>query len=596
MIFYDLNKLVDGLRKETIFQTGHLAVFSKSGNVIFAPELPLGAQLKEMRPQLWQTLDAMPLPGTGRFETDSGKGYLISATPMQAKPWLIAAIAPESEMFADLNRSRNLITGLVIFAIGLELLAVFIFTRYLISIPVGKLLEGTRAVHTGNLSHHVFIDSNDEFGELAESFNHMTQSLQDSIGNLEKEIARRAQAEEELREAHDDLEVRIAKRTEDLQKEVIQRAAAQRALRESEKRFRDFTEVSSDWVWEVGPDFKVRYVSERSSEILGIPADEVFGRNAHDGADPAEGWDTLRGLLKNRKEYKDFKYRYNHPDGRPRFLRVSGKPVFDDKGNFDGYRGSGTDETEQVVAQEGIKQAQIEAEHANEVKSEFLAKMSHELRTPLNAVIGYSDAMREGIFGKVENERYQEYLTHIHSSGTHLLGLIDEILDLSKIEAGHVELHPELFDLREFAEGVLSTMAPMAERRGNALSANYANDIGGIVTDRFRLNQILFNLLSNGCKFTENGKVSLSVVAEDDGQMIVFKVSDTGIGIPEDKMGDLFEEFTQVHPEMVRSYGGTGLGLSITKSLSEMMGGTVSVESEWGAGSTFTVRIPRGIA
>jgi len=593
-ISYDFNKLMERLRKETLFETGHLAVYTKNARVVFTPDLPMGEQLESARPELWKTLASMPLPGTGRFESALGRGFLISATPMRAKPWFIAAIAPEREMFADLNRSRNLIVGLVALAILLELFAVFIFTRHLISQPVGKLLDGTRAVHAGDLGHRVEIDSNDEFGELAESFNHMTQSLKDGIGELETEIARRAKAEQELREAHDGLEVRIAERTDDLQKEVIQRSAAQKALRESEERFRDFTEISSDWVWELGPDFKVRYVSDRSREILGIPADEVFGRDGHEGADPQEGWEKIRQGLKERREFKDFEYRYNHPDGKVRYLRVSGKPIFDESGAFAGYRGSGTDESDRVKAQDGIKEAKIEAEHANEAKSEFLAKMSHELRTPLNAVIGYSDAMREGIFGKIENKKYQEYLTHIHSSGSHLLGLIDEILDLSKIEAGRVELNPETFNISVFVADALSTMMPMAKRRGNRLSMDSSVEIGWMTADRFRLNQILFNLLSNACKFTEEGEIRIVVEAEEDDALVAFKVIDTGIGIPDEKMGDLFEEFTQVHPEMVRSYGGTGLGLSISKNLCEMMGGSIAVESKSGEGSTFTVRIPRG--
>jgi len=596
-ISYDMVKLTEDLRGQKLFQTGHLAIFSQDGEIIYAPGLQVGDRLEAVRPSLWARLTGMTLPGTKRFENAEERGFLVSATAMRAKPWIIAAIAPEREMFADLNRSRNVISGLVIIAILLELLAVYWFTRNLITQPVNQLLEGTRAVHSGDLGHTVMIDSNDEFGELAGSFNHMTRSLKDSISNLEMEIERRAKAEEELQHAHDGLEQRVADRTKDLETEIAHRAAAQTALRKSEEKFRDYTAVSSDWVWEMGPDFKINYISERAFDALGIPAEEIIGREANEGADSGymhEEWEVFRQLIRERRKFKEFQYRYNHPDGRIRYIRISGKPIFDEKGAFVGYRGTGTDVTEAMKTQEEMQKAKTEAEHANEAKSEFLAKMSHELRTPLNAVIGYADVMREGIFGTIENERYQEYLTHIHGSGTHLLGLIDEILDLSKIEAGHVELQPEIFEISRFAENILTTITPMAKARMNNLTVSFHEDIGEIHADKSRLNQILLNLLSNACKFTEGGDVSLTVEAENDGREVVFAVSDTGIGIPEEKMADLFEEFTQVHPEMVRSYGGTGLGLSISKSLCEMMGGSISVESEPDQGSTFTIRMPRG--
>jgi|GEM_PF-1619714 len=596
-ISYDFGELTQDLRSQKLFETGHLAIFTQDGEIVYAPGLQTGDRLETVRPGLWRRLAEMTLPGTGQFENAMDRGFLVSATAMRAKPWIIAAIAPEREMFADLNRSRNVITGLVIIAILLELLAVYWFTDHLITRPVNRLLDGTRAVHSGKLDHTVMIDSNDEFGELAGSFNHMTRSLKDSISELERENERRAKAEEELRHAHDGLEQRVAERTKDLEAEIARRAAAQKALRKSEEKFRDYTAVSSDWVWETGPDFKVTYISERAFDALGVPAEEIIGREANEGVDTGykhEEWEVFRQLIRERRKFKEFQYRYNHPDGRIRYIRVSGKPIFDEKGAFAGYRGTGTDVTEAMKTQEEIRKAKTEAEHANEAKSEFLAKMSHELRTPLNAVIGYADVMREGIFGSIENERYQEYLTHIHGSGTHLLGLIDEILDLSKIEAGHVELQPETFELSRFVENTLTTVTPMAKARMNNLSMICPKNIGDIHADKSRLNQILLNLLSNACKFTEEGDVTLTVETENDGREVVFAVCDTGIGIPENKMSDLFEEFTQVHPEMVRSYGGTGLGLSISKSLCEMMGGSISVESLPDQGSTFTIRMPRG--
>ena len=577
-IAYDFESLIADLKKQKIFETGHLAVLNRNGNVVYIPHLPLGERLAEKRPAFWRALDALGFDGTGRFETKDGHGNWISAAPMKAKPWVVVAVVPESEMFAELDKTRNIIIALVVLAILLELLAVYAFTRHLISKPMAELLEGTRAVHEGNLNHRVVVDTNDEFGQLAQSFNHMTNSL---------------------REGQDHLEQRVKERTQELEKEIEQRRQAERAMRKSEARFRDFTEVSADWVWEVGRDFKVSYVSERASRVLGPSIEKILGQEAHLGIDFSSGSmdrETFRQILKQRKPFRDFEYRYSHPNGQTRYLRVNGKPFFDASGDFMGYRGSGSDVTEKVRAKEEIQRAKREAEHANEAKSEFLAKMSHELRTPLNAVIGYSDAMRESIFGEIEVPQYREYLEYIHGSGSHLLGLINEILDLSKIEAGHVDLVPEAFDLYEFSVDAFGTLRPMADARNNELILNCDEEIGNIEADKARLNQILFNLLSNACKFTENGQVSLNIEADEEREEIAFKVSDTGIGIPANKMDSLFDEFTQVHPEMVRSYGGTGLGLSISRNLCRMMGGSIEVQSEYGKGSEFTVRMPRKAA
>jgi len=577
-IAYDFESLIADLKKQKIFETGHLAVLNRNGDVIYTPHLPLGERLAEKRPAFWRALDALGFSGTGRFENMEGRGNWIGAAPMKAKPWVVVAVVPESEMFADLNKTRNVIIALVILTILLELLAVYVFTRHLISKPMEQLLNGTRAVHEGNLTHRVVINTNDEFGQLAQSFNHMTESLRDD---------------------QDLLEQRVKERTRELEKEIEQRRQAERAMRESESRFRDFTEVSADWVWEMGSDFKMTYVSERASRIIGTPVEKILGREAHLGIDFSSGSmsrETFRKILKDRKPFRDFEYRYNHPNGQARYLRVNGKPFFNADGDFMGYRGSGSDVTDKVLAKEEIQRAKSEAEHANEAKSEFLAKMSHELRTPLNAVIGYSDAMRSEIFGAVEVPQYREYLEYIHGSGSHLLGLINEILDLSKIEAGHVELVPEEFDLYEFAVDALSTLRPMAEARNNELILNCAKDIGEIEADKARLSQILFNLLSNACKFTDDGRVCLNIEADEERDEMVFKAEDTGIGIPANKMDSLFDEFTQVHPEMVRSYGGTGLGLSISRTLCRMMGGSIEAQSEHGKGSVFTVRMPRKAA
>jgi signal transduction histidine kinase len=236
-----------------------------------------------------------------------------------------------------------------------------------------------------------------------------------------------------------------------------------------------------------------------------------------------------------------------------------------------------------------LLEAKQEAEDANEAKSMFLANMSHELRTPLNAVIGYSDMLQEEAKDQ-ELEDFIPDLERIQSAGKHLLAMINDILDLSKIEAGKVELYFEEVALCALFEEVESTVQPLVAKRSNALEVECPESIGEIRTDRTRLRQILFNLLSNAAKFTEQGTISLRAWRED-GQ-VALAVSDTGIGMSEDQLAHLFEAFAQADASTTRNYGGTGLGMTITRHFTQMLGGEIDVDSVPDEGSTFTVWLP----
>ena len=231
-------------------------------------------------------------------------------------------------------------------------------------------------------------------------------------------------------------------------------------------------------------------------------------------------------------------------------------------------------------------------EVASKHKSEFLAKMSHELRTPLNAVIGYSEMLEEEAEDLGMNQFIPD-LQKIHSSGKHLLGLINDILDLSKIEAGKIELFLETFDVRSMALDIAATIKPLVDKNSNTLEVRCADDVGEMHSDMTRVRQCLFNLFSNACKFTENGTVSLDITREavDGKDGIFFRVSDTGIGMTPQQMEKVFEAFQQADASTSRKYGGTGLGLAISRQFCQMMGGDISVESELGKGSTFTIHL-----
>jgi signal transduction histidine kinase len=248
-----------------------------------------------------------------------------------------------------------------------------------------------------------------------------------------------------------------------------------------------------------------------------------------------------------------------------------------------------------MAVNEQLRVARDQANEASRAKSTFLANMSHELRTPLNAVIGYTELLIDLAEASDQNKMLP-HLDKIRVAGRHLVNLISDILDLSKIEAGKMELHPETFDVAMLVREVWATVQPLAEKNLNSMQLNCPNDIGKMFADITRVRQVLFNLLSNACKFTERGEVTLEVRRETDtiqqADWIIFKVTDSGIGMTGEQLTKLFNDFTQADSSTTRKYGGTGLGLAISQRFCRMMGGDIEVKSDFGKGSTFIARLP----
>jgi signal transduction histidine kinase len=412
----------------------------------------------------------------------------------------------------------------------------------------------------------------------------------DLVGSLTEETENALEAKE-----------RAESLNEELRREIDDRERIEEKLRDREKTLANAQRIArlGSWEWDIVTDRITS--SEENDRLLGRDMNaKSYGYETALNLVHPDDRDRVDAMIKEAvAECKPYScdYRVILADGNEKVIFEQADIAVDGEGRAVRVTGINLDITDRYEAEQELLAAKYKAEEASAAKSQFLANMSHELRTPLNAVIGYSEILKEDVEERGQSDLAPD-LERINIAGRHLLQLINEVLDLSRIEAGRTELHLEEIDLAALTTEIAATVRPLVEANGNRLVLDIPDDPGVMRADATKLKQILFNLLSNAAKFTEQGEVRFAFSRFQDEERaggkewVRFDVVDNGIGIARESLDSVFAAFERAAPGRDSKYGGTGLGLAISRHYSEMMGGAVSVDSTPGEGSRFTVRLP----
>ena len=404
-------------------------------------------------------------------------------------------------------------------------------------------------------------------------------------------------------------------------KDISEQKQMEESLRASELKYRELVMLANSIILRWSRDGRITFLNEFGRRFFGYTEEEIIDQELVGTIVPPierSGRDLRQLMNEIRKDPHQYERNINENilrDGQHVWIDWTNKVVLDDEGQVKQILSIGSDITERMQAEEQIRRlntdlqthaqvleqrvaertaelvvAKERAESADRLKSAFLATMSHELRTPLNSIIGFTGIMLQELAGPLNPEQKKQ-LGMVQTSSRHLLSLINDVLDISKIEAGQLELSTSSFELRPSIEKMLKIVSPLAEKKGINLIVDMSEGPNTVITDQRRLEQIILNLLNNALKFTEKGHVR--IICQPEGDHFLLSVADTGIGIQAEDLASLFQPFHQIDTGLSRKHEGTGLGLSICKKLLHKMGGTIAVKSQWGQGSTFTIRFPR---
>ncbi|MEW6687909.1 MAG: ATP-binding protein [Pseudomonadota bacterium] len=536
----------------------------------------------------------------------AGKAVLTAYATIDPLGWKVFVEQPVSEVYETLNAAILRTVTLIVAGLLISALVAMWLARSMVR-PIRTLQEGAARIGAGDLEQRIEVKTGDELEALANQFNQMTTQLRESYAGLERKVeARTAELTETLRQqtATSDVLRSISRSAFDLH--AVLQTLMESATRLCGAERGVLLRPDDDGNYRPAVHFGYEKVQDLLEGLMRSPL--------RAGRESATGRSILERRVVHIPDARaDTDYQRSDvlsTDSRVRTLLAvpmlrDGVPIgvitmsrgpepnpFTDKqiGMVTTFADQAVIAIENVRLFQEIQDKSRQLEIANKHKSDFLANMSHELRTPLNAIIGFSEVLIEKMFGEV-NDKQLDYLKDIHSSGRHLLSLINDILDLSKIEAGRMELDLAEFDLRGALQNAITLVKERAQRHGVALSLEVDGSLGALRADERKFKQIMLNLLSNAVKFTpEGGKVG--VAARPDGAAVEFSVTDSGVGIAPEDQELVFEEFRQVGRDYTKKSEGTGLGLALTRRFVELHGGQIRLQSAPGKGSTFTFTIP----
>ena len=531
----------------------------------------------------------------------AGTKVLTSMARIDPVDWKVFVEQPVAEVYAKLNNSILLTIGLLLSGLVVSALAAGALARNMVR-PIRTLDEGARRIGAGNLDQRIVVRTGDELEGLADQFNHMTGQLRESYAGLERKVqARTVELTDALEQQTASAEVLKAISRTTFELDPVLDALIQSATRlcKSDRGFiftREGDEYQPTASFGATPEqlefLRGRHLTSTSGTLVGRAAQTRQMVQIEDARnDPDYPWSESLAFLGFRTMLGVPMLREGEPIGVVAIWRDEVRPFSErDKQLVMTFADQAVIAIENVRLFREIQDKSRQLEIANQHKSEFLANMSHELRTPLNAIIGFSEVLLERMFGEL-NEKQDDYLKDIFSSGKHLLSLINDILDLSKIEAGRMELDVENFDVPAALGNAMTLVRERAQRHGITLGLDVAAEVGEMRADERKFKQILVNLLTNAVKFTpDDGKVDVRARLTDG--VLEVAVRDTGIGIAPQDQAAVFEEFRQVGRHYTNKQEGTGLGLALTQRFIELHGGTIRLESELGKGSVFTFTLP----